>query len=364
MSRLPKNLGRLDKKNGQPLYQQLERLLKGAIERNVIGPNDALLPERDLASELDVSRITVRKAIDGLVAEGLLVRRQGSGTFVKARVEKNFSQLSSFSDDMRARGLHPRSVWLKRSQGTVTPEESLTMQLSPGTPVYRLHRIRFADDAPMALEYATVLASSCPPSRAWTARSTRRSKKRQPSGKSAAAAARRAADGRAGEVARRECPRRGPARGARGLPCGRPRRRILPVVLSRRHLRLRRRAQHTNVTAMFREAAESAAAVRRQLRANAEPMRQLGAVLRRVAPRAVVTIARGSSDHAATYALPAGDALRRADGIGGAVGQFGLCGTAGPSRRPLSCDLAVGRSPDLLAAADAAVPPGDSWSRS
>ncbi|HEY8266232.1 MAG TPA: GntR family transcriptional regulator, partial [Steroidobacteraceae bacterium] len=93
MSRLPKNLGRLDKKNGQPLYQQLERLLKGAIERNVIGPNDALPPERDLASELDVSRITVRKAIDGLVAEGLLVRRQGSGTFVKARVEKNFSQL-------------------------------------------------------------------------------------------------------------------------------------------------------------------------------------------------------------------------------------------------------------------------------
>ena len=53
---------------------------------------------------------------------------------------------------------------------------------------------------------------------------------------------------------------------------------------------------------MYREAAESAAAVRRQLRANAEPMRQLGAVLRRVAPRAVVTIARGSSDHAATYA--------------------------------------------------------------
>ena len=121
MSRLPRNLGRLDEKSGLPLYQQLQRLLKGAIERNVIAANDALPPERDLASELDVSRITVRKAIDGLVAEGLLVRRQGSGTFVKARVEKNFSQLSSFSEDMRARGLHPRSVWLKRSQGTVTP---------------------------------------------------------------------------------------------------------------------------------------------------------------------------------------------------------------------------------------------------
>jgi GntR family transcriptional regulator len=162
MTRLPQKLGRLDDSSGIPLYQQLQRLLRGAIERNHIGPNDALPAERDLATELSVSRITVRKAIDGLVAEGLLVKRQGSGTFVKARVEKNFSQLSSFSEDMRARGLHPRSVWLKRSQGTVTPEEALTMQLSPGTPVYRLHRIRFADDAPMALEYATVLATCLP----------------------------------------------------------------------------------------------------------------------------------------------------------------------------------------------------------
>jgi GntR family transcriptional regulator len=162
MSRLRQKLGRLDDSSGIPLYQQLQRMLKGHIERNHIGPNDALPAERDLATELSVSRITVRKAIDGLVAEGLLVKRQGSGTFVKARVEKNFSQLSSFSEDMRARGLHPRSVWLKRSQGTVTPEEALTMQLSPGTPVYRLHRIRFADDAPMALEFATVLASCLP----------------------------------------------------------------------------------------------------------------------------------------------------------------------------------------------------------
>ena len=46
----------------------------------------------------------MRKAIDGLVSEGLLVRRQGSGTFVRGRVEKNFSMLTSFSEDMRARG--------------------------------------------------------------------------------------------------------------------------------------------------------------------------------------------------------------------------------------------------------------------
>jgi len=155
-------LAPLDETSSLPLYQQLQRALREAIERRVLAPDDALPPERDFAAELSVSRITIRKAVDGLVDEGLLVRKQGSGTFVRARVEKNFSKLTSFSEDMRARGRTPRSVWLKRSSGTVTPEESLTLRSSPGTPVFRFHRIRFADDAPMAIEYATVLASCLP----------------------------------------------------------------------------------------------------------------------------------------------------------------------------------------------------------
>jgi len=152
----------LDEASAQPLYQQLQRALREAIEKRVIGPDDALPPERELAEELAVSRITVRKAIDGLVEEGLLIRKQGSGTFVSNRVEKNFAKLTSFSEDMRARGRKPRSVWLNRAAGTVTPEEALTLRSSPGTPVYRFHRIRYADEAPMALEYATVLASCLP----------------------------------------------------------------------------------------------------------------------------------------------------------------------------------------------------------
>lgn len=104
----------------------------------------------------------MRKAIDDLVEDGLLIRKQGSGTFVSNRVEKNFAKLTSFSEDMRARGREPRSVWMNRAEGTVTPEESLTLRSSPGTPVFRFHRIRYADDAPMAIEYATVLATCLP----------------------------------------------------------------------------------------------------------------------------------------------------------------------------------------------------------
>lgn len=159
---LSQTLGKLDGSSSLPLYLQLQRALRQAIENRVLGPDDALPPERDLANDFHISRITVRKAIDGLISEGMLVRRQGSGTFVCARVEKNFSKLTSFSEDMRARGRTPHSAWLKKSTGSVTPEEALTLRSSPGTPVYRFHRIRFADDLPMSVEYATVLASCLP----------------------------------------------------------------------------------------------------------------------------------------------------------------------------------------------------------
>ena len=159
MTALVELLGPLDADNALPLYQQLQRALREAIEKRLLDADDALPAERDLAERFGVSRITVRKAIDGLVGEGLLVRQHGSGTFVRPRVEKNFSKLTSFSEDMRARGRKPHSVWLHRAAGTVTPEEALALRLSPGTPVFRFHRIRFADDAPMAIEYATVVAS-------------------------------------------------------------------------------------------------------------------------------------------------------------------------------------------------------------
>src|SRR3954462_3252227 len=139
---------RLDPHGNQPLYQQLQRAIREAIENHVLAPEDALPAERQIAAELAISRITVRKALDGLVDEGLLVRRQGSGNFVATRIEKNFAKLTSFSEDMHARGRTPKSVWLKRAEGLVSPEEALTLKLSPGAPVYRFHRLRYADDSP------------------------------------------------------------------------------------------------------------------------------------------------------------------------------------------------------------------------
>lgn len=162
MASLAKAVGSLDGDSDLPLYLQLQRVLRAAIDNRVLAPDDALPAERDLAADFKVSRITVRKALDGLVGAGLLMRRQGSGNFVSARVEKNFALLTSFSEDMRARGRTPHSVWLKRSTGTVTPEEALALRLSPGTPVFRFQRLRYADDVPMAIEFATLVATALP----------------------------------------------------------------------------------------------------------------------------------------------------------------------------------------------------------
>lgn len=153
-------IGRLEASDSAPLYLQLQKVIRGAIESRILHPDEALPAERDLAEAYGLSRVTVRKALDGLVEQRLLTRKRGAGTFVSPRVEKNFASISSFTEDMESRGLRPSSEWIARSEGVVSPEEALALGLSPGSPVFRFARIRYADDISMALEYTTVPAAS------------------------------------------------------------------------------------------------------------------------------------------------------------------------------------------------------------
>lgn len=158
MADLATHIGPLGAGGRGALYQRLARGLRSAIEQGLVRPEEALPAERDLATDFSVSRITVRKALDSLVADGLLVRRQGAGTFVAGRVEKQFAKLSSFTEDMAARGREAGSEWLMRAEGSVTPDESMMLGLGPGAAVLRFRRIRFADGLPMAIEHSTIPA--------------------------------------------------------------------------------------------------------------------------------------------------------------------------------------------------------------
>lgn len=162
MGKLAERISKIDPDQHQPLYRQIQGVIRDAVADRTLRPDDTLPPERELAAEFGVSRITIRKAIEGLVSEGVLDTRHGSGTFVRSRVEKNFAQLTSFTEEMQARGMTASSRWISRSEGTVSPEEALTLRASPGTRVYRFSRVRLADESPMAIEYATILASCLP----------------------------------------------------------------------------------------------------------------------------------------------------------------------------------------------------------
>ncbi|MGH8278742.1 MAG: GntR family transcriptional regulator [Gammaproteobacteria bacterium] len=139
-----------------PAYLRLERLLRHHVEAGDLGPGEVLPSERDLAEQLELSRVTVRKALAGLVRDGVLVPRRGAGTFVAERIVKPLSKISSFTEDLEARGLHPRSEFLERSVGEVTPDEAMALNLSPGSRVVRLYRLRYAGDAPLAIERSAV----------------------------------------------------------------------------------------------------------------------------------------------------------------------------------------------------------------
>ena len=152
----------LENRGQTPLYQQLREHVLRMIRSGQLEPGGALPAERTLAEMLGVSRLTVRKALDSLVAEGVLLRRQGSGTFVARRFEQPLSYLSGFSQDMRARGMVPGSKQVRRSMGQATPEEALALSLSPGETVARICRVRTADDRPMAIECAVLPAEFVP----------------------------------------------------------------------------------------------------------------------------------------------------------------------------------------------------------
>lgn len=148
-----------------PLYLQLQRRLIEAMEDGRLAPGNSLPAERDIAAMTGLSRVTVRKAVAGLVATGQMVQRHGSGTFVAVRVERveqALSLLTSFTEDMARRGKSVETVWLSRALHSPSPEEVMALGLGAGDRVARLERVRRSDGVPLAIERASLSAQVVP----------------------------------------------------------------------------------------------------------------------------------------------------------------------------------------------------------
>jgi GntR family transcriptional regulator len=153
----------INKNSPLPIYYQLEQMIKEWIEKKKIQPGESIPSERELAEQFDISRMTVRQAINNLVNDGYLVRKRGKGTFVaEQKIEQVLKGLTSFSEDMRVRGMEPGTKLLKFS--VIKASSSLAQQLNIPEldEVYEIQRIRLADHIPMALETCYLPCSRVP----------------------------------------------------------------------------------------------------------------------------------------------------------------------------------------------------------
>lgn len=131
---------------------QLEEILEGVVAH--LGPGARLPSERQLANRFGVARMTVRGAVESLIARGLIYRAQGQGTFVAQPRFAQSEALTSFSEDMRRRGLRPGATVVARDVIAADVVTAERLGIAAGDPVVRVERIRTADGQPMALERA------------------------------------------------------------------------------------------------------------------------------------------------------------------------------------------------------------------
>ena len=134
--------------------------VRDLIEQLTVG--DSIPSERQLSQDLGVSRLTIRAALDELVREGYLVRRRGAGTFVSEPKIAQELTMSSFTDDIRSRGMTPGSRTLELRIVPAGARLGRVLHVSPSEPVVVAKRLRLADRDPMAIETLHVRESLIP----------------------------------------------------------------------------------------------------------------------------------------------------------------------------------------------------------
>lgn len=153
----------INKNSPIPIYHQLEEFIKQQIDQGDLKEEEAIPSEREFAERFQISRMTVRQAINNLVMDGLLKRQKGRGTFVnKKKVEQELQGMTSFTEDMVSRGMQPSSNLLSFQMIPAGKKTSLDLKIAENDLVYKIKRIRLADNAPMALETAYIPVAMVP----------------------------------------------------------------------------------------------------------------------------------------------------------------------------------------------------------
>jgi GntR family transcriptional regulator len=148
---------------GLPLYRQIEADLRERIRSGSLPPGARVAPEPELMAEHGVSRATVRQALAGLVAEGLLEIRRGLGTYVTVpRFEHTIGGFYSFSREIERHGLQPGTTVLDLRKQPAVEIVAESLGIPPGTEVVALRRLRLAGTEPLVVETSHLPAARFP----------------------------------------------------------------------------------------------------------------------------------------------------------------------------------------------------------
>lgn len=143
----------IDRESVVPLYYQIQQRLLGQISSGELEAGQPLLSEQQISAKLGVSRMTARQALKSLCEMGVAYSRQGKGTFVSGmKLEKNFRQVQSFTEEMAALGRRPGSRVLALDVLPAPARVAEALRIPGGENVIRLHRLRLADSSPMGIE--------------------------------------------------------------------------------------------------------------------------------------------------------------------------------------------------------------------
>ncbi len=139
-----------------PLYKQLENYIVAQIRIGTFKEGDKMISENEICQLFDISRTTVRQAMNGLYEKGVIVRIRGKGTFVaKEKIQFNINNLFYFTPSIMALGLEPSSAVIGCEVIEPTEEIMDKLKLSDHTQkVFKLTRVRKADNIPVSLDIA------------------------------------------------------------------------------------------------------------------------------------------------------------------------------------------------------------------
>jgi GntR family transcriptional regulator len=143
----------IDPYNALPKYNQLASILRQKIEDGEWPPRTPIPSERQLEVIYNISRTTIREAIDHLVRQGYLYREHGRGTFVSPqKLQKGLMELTSFSEDLLKRGIQPGQIIRAMDWIEAPAKIAQKLEVPTGTRLLRIERIRLGDEVPIGLQ--------------------------------------------------------------------------------------------------------------------------------------------------------------------------------------------------------------------